>query len=213
MKLMYLAKRVRPDIITAVVFLSTRVLYADQDDAAKLDRVLRYLCSNREFGICLQPRDYVDIDAYVDASYGVHPGSLSHSGVVIMIGLGPIYIKSSKQKIVSKSSTEAELIALSDASSQVIWTRNFLISQGHELGPAKVRQDNKSTMAMVEKGRSTSERTRHISVRYFFIKDRVDSGDLAIEYTPTKEMIADILTKPLQGDLFRKLRSQLLNWY
>ena len=213
MKLMYLAKRVRPDIITTVVFLSTRVLYADQDDAAKLDRVLRYLCSNREFGICLQPRDYVDIDAYVDASYGVHPGSLSHSGVIIMIGLGPIYIKSSKQKIVSKSSTEAELIALSDASSQVIWTRNFLISQGHELGPAKVRQDNKSTMAMVEKGRSTSERTRHISVRYFFIKDRVDSGELTIEYTPTKEMIADILTKPLQGDLFRKLRSQLLNWY
>jgi len=72
--------------------------------------------------------------------------------------------------------------------------------------PAKIYQDNMSTIALADKGRSTSERTRHINVRYFFTKDKVESGELV-----TEEMLADLLTKPLQGALFRRLRNQLLN--
>jgi hypothetical protein len=68
-----------------------------------------------------------------------------------------------------------------------------------------------STIAMADKGRSTSERTRHINVSYFFTKDKVDSGELMIEYLPTGDMVADLLTKPLQGALFRRLRNLLLN--
>lgn len=64
---------------------------------------------------------------------------------------------------------------------------------------------------MAEKGRSTSERTRHIHVRYFFIRDRVESKEIKLEYLPTEEMIADILTKPLQGELFRRLREKMMN--
>jgi hypothetical protein len=126
--------------------------------------------------------------------------------------MGPVFVKSTKQKLMSKSSTESELIGLSDCVTQVVWTRQFLIHQGYELPPATVFQDNKSTISLVEKGRSTSERTRHINIRFFFVKDKIDSGYVKIEYLPTGEMIADILTKPLQGGLFRKLRRQLLNW-
>ena len=79
------------------------------------------------------------------------------------------------------------------------------------MSPAKVYQDNMSTIAMADKGRSTSERTRHINIRYFFTKDKAESGELVIEYLPTEDMVADILTKPLQGALFAKLRRQLLN--
>jgi hypothetical protein len=122
-----------------------------------------------------------------------------------------VHAKSAKQKLVSKSSTETELIGLSDESSQVIWTRNFLTEQGYSVPPATIFQDNKSTMALVDKGRSTCARTRHINVRYFFIKDRVEKKDIKIEYLPTGKMTADILTKPLQGDLFKKMRCQLLN--
>ena len=102
-------------------------------------------------------------------------------------------------------------MALSDEASQVLWTRNFLELQGYKMKPAKIFQDNMSTVALADKGRSTSERTRHINVRYFFTKDKVESGELVIEYLPTEEMIADILTKPLQGAQFRRLRDQLLN--
>ena len=80
-----------------------------------------------------------------------------------------------------------------------------------EIGPALVWQDNKSTLAMMEKGRSTSSRTKHISIRYFFITDRVQSGDVILKYKPTEHMVADLLTKPIQGELFRYLRRLLLN--
>ena len=93
----------------------------------------------------------------------------------------------------------------------IIWIRNFLIAQGYHLSAAVVYQDNKSTIAMANKGASTSERTRHVALRYFFVKDRIESGEVSIQYLPTGEMIADLLTKPLQGSLFRRLRSELLN--
>jgi len=64
--------------------------------------------------------------------------------------------------------------------------------------PADVFQDNLSTMALTTKGRSASEQTRHVHIRYFFVKDRVDSGEVCIKYMPTKLMLVDILTKPLQ---------------
>ena len=64
---------------------------------------------------------------------------------------------------------------------------------------------------MATKGASTSERTRHVALRYFFVKDRIESGEVSIQYLPTGAMIADLLTKPLQGSLFRRLRGELLN--
>jgi hypothetical protein len=210
-KLLYLSKRTRPDILTAVVFLTTRVLNPDVDDARKLDRVLKYVNATQELALTLQPEARINVTSYIDASYGVHPNGRSHTGSVITLGKGAVHAKSTKQKLVSKSSTESELVALSDEASQVLWTRNFLELQGYSMRPAKIYQDNMSTIALADKGRSTSERTRHINVRYFFTKDKVESGELVIEYLPTEEMLADLLTKPLQGALFRRLRNQLLN--
>ena len=100
---------------------------------------------------------------------------------------------------------------MSDGLSEVIWARNFLLGQGVRLEPAVVYQDNQSSMALISKGRSTSSRTKHINIRYFFVKDRVESGEVVIKYAPTEDMLADLLTKPLQGELFRKLRHSLLN--
>lgn len=212
-KLMYLAKRARPDILTAVAFLSTRVSCPNQLDWQKLERIFKYLNHDSTSGICLKPGSGdIQINAYADASYGVHADGKSHSGLCIALGQGPVFVRSAKQKIVSKSSTEAELISVSDGCSQIIWSRDFLIEQGYQMGPAKVYQDNQSTIRLVKNGKSSSERTRHVNIRYFFIKDRVDSGELEVEYCPTNEMHADILTKPLHGEQFIKLKQRLLNW-
>jgi hypothetical protein len=211
-KLLYLSKRVRPDILTAVSFLTTRVTVPTVQDLNKLDRVLRYLNATPEMGLVLEASRDLCLLAYVDASFAVHSDFKSRTGGVLSLGKGAIWFTSSKQKLVSKSSTEAELIGLSDVLSQVIWTRDFLISQGYDMGPAKIFQDNMSTMALAIKGTSTAQRTRHIAIRFFFVKDRIDAGEVVIEHLATEEMIADIMTKPLQGDLFRKLRRLLLNW-
>jgi hypothetical protein len=211
-KLLYLAKRVRPDILTAVSFLTTRVNEATVQDRDKLNRVLRYLNATSEMGMVLEGAKDLCVLAYIDASFAVHHDFKSRTGGVLSIGKGAIWFCSSKQKLVSKSSTEAELIGLSDVISQVIWTRDFLIAQGYNMGPAKVFEDNLSAMALVDKGSSTAQRTRHIGIRFFFVKDRVDSGEIVLEHLSTTEMIADMMTKPLQGDLFRKLRRMLMNW-
>lgn len=210
-KILYIAKRCRPDLLPLCAFLATRVQSPTVDDWDKLCRGTKYV--NGAAGLPLRLRmDYpVAVTVYADASYGVHADGKSHSGVAITLGAGAIYAKSTKQKIVTKSSAEAELVCLSDCLPQVIHTRNFLQAQGYEVGAARVYQDNTSTITLAEKGRSTSDKTRHVNIRYFFVKDRIAAGEVVLEYLPTSEMVADVLTKPLQGALFVKLRGALMN--
>jgi hypothetical protein len=212
-KLLYLGKRVRPDILTAISFLSKRVKAPTKEDMNKLQRAVRYIRGTHKYGIVLEADKNLGVFGFVDASYGVHVDYKSHTGTVIGIGKGPIYAKSTTQKLNTKSSTEAELVGLSDSAAYIIWVRNFLIEQGYNVEPAKIFQDNMSTISMVKNGKSNSDKTRHIAIRFFFIADRVKSNEINIEYMETGNMLADILTKPLQGKLFKRLRDALLNWY
>jgi hypothetical protein len=128
----------------------------------------------------------------------------SYTGIFITLGGGPVNASSRKQSLVAKSSTEAELIGASDALPQILWTREFLIK------PATLYQDNTSTIALIRKGRSTSARTKHIAIRYFFIKDREDAGEVTVEHMGTDAIAAIGLTKPLQGDAIRISRDRLM---
>ena len=78
------------------------------------------------------------------------------------------------------------------------------------MGPATIRQHNQSTIHMIRQGRASMMRTKHINVRYFFVHDRIEKGDVNRIYTPTEDMVADFFTKPLHGSLFAKLRGKLL---
>ena len=77
--------------------------------------------------------------------------------------------------------------------------------------PAIIKEDNMATIAIFKSFKPQSQRTKHINIRFFFLKDRQDRGEVEITYLKTEEMIADIMTKPLQGSLFAYLRSKLLN--
>ena len=87
------------------------------------------------------------------------------------------------------------------------------MAQGYFVGAVKVCQDNMPTIVFVKKGKSTSHRTKHIAVRYFFIKEKIDEGEIEVEYTPTLQMLADMFTKPLQEELFRVMRTKVLGCY
>ena len=210
-KLLYLSKRTRPDILTVVAFLTKRVLKPQRDDYEKLVRTIQYIRGTAHLGITFEVDNPIAVTAYIDASFAIHPDKKSHTGSVVTLGKGAIYAKSGTQRLVTKSSTEAELVGLSDAGNQVLWSRNFLELQGHPQPPALIYQDNQSTIQLIRNGRSNSERTRHVDVRYFFLHNRIERKDVDIVYLPTTEMIADILTKPLQGELFKKMRRLLLN--
>jgi hypothetical protein len=75
----------------------------------------------------------------------------------------------------------------------------------------RVHQDNQSTIRLIQNNKPTSQRKKNIDIRYFFLRDRTESKDLAVVYTPTQDMVADILTKPMQGHQFNQLRASLLN--
>ena len=210
-KLLYMAKRARPDILTAVAFLTTRVLKSTEQDWLKLERIIQYLKGTRELALNLTTNGDITINAYIDASFASHQDGKSHTGEMITLGGGAVISKSSKQKLVTRSSTEAELVGLSDGTPTVLWVKNFLESQGYDVGPAVIHQYNKSTTILAEKGKSTTNRTRHINIRYFFIKDRIESGDVKVIYTQTEKMVADFFSKPLQGKLFEEFRDIIMN--
>ena len=213
-QLLYLAKRVRPECLTAVAYLATRVLKCDSSDVEKLYRLVRYIRWTLDLGVVMRPgRSGLLVRLFVDASYGVHLDGKSHTGSCIVIGdVGAVHCRSIKQTIVAKSSTEAELVGLSDSANQALHIRNFLILQGYKMPPVTVYQDNLSSMALIARGRSGAERTRHIAIRYFWTKERVDTGELRVEHKGTKEMYANVLTKPLQGSQFVYERECLTGW-
>lgn len=209
-RLLYLSKHLRWDIITAVSFLTTRVLQPDEDDWKKLNRVLRYLNGTKNLCLRLGAKKIIGVIGSIDASYGIHPNGRSHSGSSISIGVGSVDAKSEKQKLTAKSSTEAEIIATSDHSSPMLGLKGLLEAQGYKCAPVIIEQDNQSCMLMLNRGRSDSGKTKHIDIRYFYLKDRIDNGEVTLKYVPTENMVSDFLTKPLQGALFLKLRAKLM---
>jgi hypothetical protein len=212
MQLLYLSQRARPDIRTAVSFLCGRLTKPDQDDYKKLARVLKYLDSTVDLPLVLGANDSGKIRWWVDASYAVHTDMKSHTGGTLSLGKGSIYSTSSKQKLVTRSSTEAEVVGVHDVMPQMIWTAHFLDGQGMNVDESILYQDNTSSILLEKNGRSSStKRTRHMNIRYFFIKDQVDSKRVKIEHCPTGDMLADFFTKPLQGKQFQKLRDQIMN--
>jgi hypothetical protein len=211
-RLLFLSKRARPEIQTAVAFLCTRTQATDTDDYKKLARVVRYLRRYPKLALTLEADDVRVVKWSIDASFAVHADMRSHTGGCGSLGKGMFSTMSSKQKMNTRSSTEAELVGVDDMMAKVLWTQYFLGAQGYKVGPAVVAQDNKSSILLETNGmKSSTKRTRHINVRYYFVTDRIEKGDMIIEYCPTADMISDVLTKPLQGSPFRKLRALLLN--
>ena len=172
----------------------------------KLNRVLAYLKETHTLRLTLGVGGVIQLQAYIDASFAPHGDGKSHTGSVLSLGRGAFFAASCKQKLVTKSSWEAELVAFSDQLSEVLGTAQFLEAQGMQIVPV-VHQDNTSTIFSATKGAGSSNRTRHVHIRYFWCQQFIENGT---EYTPTGDMIADILTKPLQAELFRHLRGLLL---
>ncbi len=196
-KLLYLSKRVRPECLAAVAFLTARVHEVDEDDMGKLRRLIGYLRATQNRGIMLRIGDNVAVCAYTDASYMVHKSSgKSHTGCAIVLGYARVLAaRSSKQKIVTKFSTEAELVGLSDSTTHAIHLRNFVIARGYSVGPTVIYQDNLSCMVLMKRGGPGSGRSKHIGIRHFWVAERVAAEEVVIEHLRTDQMFANALTK------------------
>jgi hypothetical protein len=169
-KLLYLAKRTRLEILTAISWLSSRVQSPTEDDMKKLNQVLGYLSKYPKRTLQHLRGGNLNLECFIDASFGVHPDRTSRTGVIAMLAGASVGGWSSKQKLVSKSSTESEVIGLSDGLSVVLWMSLWLQSQGHDVKPVIVYQDNQSTLSLMKTGKKPNQKTKHLEIRYFFAK-------------------------------------------
>ena len=117
---LFLSKRARPDILTTIAFLSTRVKEPDEDDWKKMIRLLNYLNGTKNLIMSFSVDNLNILKWYVDVSHQVHPDYRSHTGGVLTFGKGSLYNKSSKQKINTRSSTESELVGVDDMIVQIL---------------------------------------------------------------------------------------------
>jgi hypothetical protein len=209
--LLYLAKRVRPDILLPSQFLTCRVKCPTDEDKTKLSRVVGYLLGSKDLVFCISGSSTYDLVAYVDASHAVHDDFKSHTGSLIVMGDKTIvHFKTSKQRLNTKASTESELVAASDSLPQLIYLKEFIEEiLNHDVN-ATLLQDNTSTIALIKAGKPLSESTRHINIRFFYVHDYQSKGIVLVKHCGTDDMMADGFTKPLQGAKFIKFRNFVL---
>jgi hypothetical protein len=209
--MLYVTKRARPDTALAIAFLTTRVREPDEDDWRKLGHLITYLRSTRELPLILGANKTGVLHWYVDASFATHSDMRGHTGGALTLGIGCPLTQCTKTKCNTRSSTISELVAVDEMMAQILWTRLFMKEQGIKVTDNILYQDNKSAILLEKNGRaSSSKRTKHIEIRYYYVADRVAKGDLTIVWCPTDKMIADFLTKPLQGRMFNQFRDVLM---
>ena len=139
----------------------------------------------------------------MDAAYAVHHDMKSHTSGVMSFRTGVLNGKSAKQKLNTKSSTEAELVGSSDYIPWTIWTKRFMRYQGYHISSSVFYQDNESAIKLEKNGRkSCGDKSRHIDIRYFFIEDVLKREDIKIEHCRTDLMIADFLPNPCKVTSF-----------
>jgi len=212
MKGMFLCKRARQDVQPAVAFLATRVTEPNEGDWKKLVKLMNFLKATKDDILCTSADDTNTIKWHVDASFAIHKDMKSHTGATITLGSGTACSVSTKQKINTCSSTEAELVGFDDVISKILWSKLFIESQGFEVNANIVYCDNTSSMKLEENGKASSgKRTHHFNIKFFYITDLIKRNQIQIEYCPTEDMIADYMTKPLVGAKFEAFRKLIMN--
>jgi hypothetical protein len=208
-KLLYLAKRARPDILTATSFLCTRVTKPTKSDQRKLLRVLGYLRLTIDYNYVIMPSQSLRVLMYIDAAFATHADSKSHSGITVFVAGVLAYSLSRKQACVTKNPTESELVALSDNIGLVELFHEFITFLVSDKVPTPiVYQDSTSVIALVTQGGGVT-RTRHLRNRMHLVKEAIDERRLIVHHCKANEMIADGLTKPLESAEFKQFINDL----
>lgn len=207
--LLYLSVNSRPDIAAAVSILARKISEPTQEDWLELKRVLKYLKGTENYFLRLSNSSEEPnvLKGYADANWAEDKTDRkSNSGYIFKLNGGGISWSCRKQSCVSLSSTEAELIALSEACKEAIWLRKLLEDlQIKQINPTIIYEDNQSCLRII-KDEKLSNRTKHIDTKIHFVKDYIDKNLTICEYCPSEKMVADMMTKPLPASTLEKFR-------
>jgi hypothetical protein len=228
--LLFLAMVSRPDIANAVQAVGRHLQAPGPDHMVAVKRVLRYLKGTRtvglkfgatgarkheahlrELGINLPSSDKVVLFGYTDSDWASDPDKRrSTTGYTFVLEGGSVSWMSKLQPTVALSSAEAEYMAACAATQEAVYLRRLLEGLGFKQeGATLILEDNQGCIALSENP-VHHQRTKHIDVRYHFVRERVESGEVKLVYVPTEHQLADLLTKPLFKPRVELLRTGVL---
>jgi hypothetical protein len=172
-------------------------------------RFMRYLVYTPKFGLWYLKGSTFDLFGYSDADYArCKIDRKSTSGTCQFLGRSLVSWSSKKQNSVALSTAEAEYIVAGHCCAQLLWMRQTLRDYGYKLSKVPLLCDNESAIRMADNLVEHSH-TKHIDIRYHFLRDRQQKGDIKITYVNTHNQLTDIFTKPLDDKTFSKLRNEL----
>lgn len=207
--MIWLSTNTRPDIAYAVSRAASKMAKPSVNDWIDVKRIFGYLMTTRNLGLYYGKdyKDEVTLEAYADADFAAdYRDRKSRTGYIIFLNNCPIIWQSRKQRSVSTSTTEAEYMAASDAAQDLIWI-NQLLEETNLSGKVKCTLHMDNTAALnISKNPVNHGRSKHIDVRYHYLREKVNNGQLQVVYTRTEDMIADALTKPLPAHMLKDLR-------
>ena len=212
--LLYLT-RSRPDIATAVSFGATHAVSPTKGAYKELLRCVQYLYNTQEVGLVLRhgvPMGELVLKCYVDASYLTHSDSKSHTGYCLSFGdIGSFYSKSTKQTLVTTSSTHAEMRALYQLILEIIYVIHLCEELHRPVTlPAIVLEDNQPVIDLTADLSSRSKKCKHFLMLVNFVREQVHNGLVRLQKVPTKDNLADLLTKIMTGQPYIEKAEQLL---
>lgn len=201
----------RPDLAFAVGYVSRFMERPTEEHMAAVKRLLRYIAGTINFGLVYPcGSGEAKLVGYSDSDLaGDIDTRKSTSGALFFLGASPISWQSTKQRIVALSSCEAEYVAATTAASQAIWLARLLGDlTGKEAATVKLKMDSMSALAL-SKNPVFHERSKHIDIRYHFIRVYVENGCISTEFVSTTDQLADILTKALGRVRFQELSTRI----
>lgn len=206
--LMYLMIGSRPELAFSIQDVSRFLNAYAKPHWEAVKQIIKYVKGTTAHGLEFSGSD-VRLSAYSDSDYAADEDERkSVSGYVTFIGNCAVTWSSRKQRIVAQSTAEAEYIALAHCTREVLFIRQLLSELGYEQEETSIFEDNQACIAIAENPTQHS-RTKHIDVRYHFIREHVRAKHIALKYVMSKENVADTFTKGLGKDHFGLLRGKL----
>ncbi|KAJ9567766.1 LOW QUALITY PROTEIN: hypothetical protein OSB04_003732 [Centaurea solstitialis] len=206
--LMYLTAS-RPDIMFATCVCARYQAKPKESHLAAVKRIFRYLKGTPYYGIWYPKGLGFELQAYTDADYGgCNMDRKSTSGHFQFLGNKLVSWASKKQQCVSTSTAESEYVAAASCCSQVLWMQSQLRDYGHEYKKIPIYCDSKSAIA-ISANPVQHSKTKHIDIRYHFLKDNVEKENIEMYFVNTEYQLADLFTKALDEKRFKFLISRL----
>lgn len=200
----------RPDLMFVVCLLARFMSDPKAEHMLSAKRVLRYVSGTMDFGVLYKKSSVMDVVGFTDSDYARDVNDRkSTSGYVFLVNGAAICWSSRKQDIVTLSSTEAEYVAATSSACHCVWLKGILQELGVESCKCMDILCDNSSAIKLSKNPVMHRRTKHIDVRYHYLRDLVNEGAMRLMFCGTKDQVADIMTKPIKLDQFEKLRSML----